>query len=140
MCHQAGCDLNAVDFQGNTPLHLAVQNSNESCVKALLYYSEHAHLKLLSDAVNEDGETPLHLAAKWGYASIVRLLLEWEANTRVLNKKKLSASDVAQNLRIKIMLEQAQSEVNVSRQSNTKKIWNGIARQLSLRRAKPQPA
>lgn len=139
MCHQPGCDLNAVDFQGDSPLHLAVQGGHESCVKALLYYAEHAHLKLLCDSLNEDGETPLHLAAKWGYSSIVRLLLEWEASTKILTKKKLTALDLAQNLRIKKMLDQVNTGLDMKQNSNSKKLWGGIARQLSfIRRAKPQ--
>jgi len=67
LCHNPQCDLNARDREGNTALHLAALNGHESCVKALLYYSETAHFMLDLNAKNRLGRTALHLASQWGY-------------------------------------------------------------------------
>lgn len=135
LCHQVGCDLNCRDLQGDSPLHLAAMNGHESCVKALLYYSEQAHYRLNIDGVNQNGETALHLAAKWGYGTIVQLLLQWEANARILNKHKKDAADVAQNVKISKAIFKFYGEEgqNFKLKGTQGKFWTGITRQLSLR-------
>jgi len=80
-------DPTVTDSKGNTPLHLAVDRSHESCVKAILYLSEHMNLPININAVNDKGDTPLHLAAKWGYQMIVCILLECGAKCEPTNKK-----------------------------------------------------
>jgi len=80
-------DPRVTDSKGNTPLHLAVDHSHESCVKAMLYLSEHMNLPININAANDKGDTPLHLAAKWGYQMIVCILLECGAKCQPTNKK-----------------------------------------------------
>ncbi len=61
--------LEEQDFQGNTPLHLAVIQGHENWVKALLDAGAGLTVQ------NELGETPLHISCKSGNEDIVRLLL-----------------------------------------------------------------
>jgi len=80
-------DPRLTDSKGNTPLHLAVDRSHESCVKAMLYLSEHMNLPININAANDKGDTPLHIAAKWGYQMVVCILLECGAKCEPTNKK-----------------------------------------------------
>ena len=127
LCHQSGCDLNYRDLQGNTALQLAVLNGHESCVKALLYYSEQAHFRLNYDAMNGNGDTALHLAARWGYTSIVQLLLQWEVDCRIFNKHKQTAVDVSQNLKISRMISKfcEQGGRNMKEGFGSGRFWTG---------------
>jgi len=66
-----GCDINQMDFTGNTPLHWAAWNGHEGVVKELL----------CRDAVSPNkqdhsGQMPLHHAAGRGYEGVVKILLE----------------------------------------------------------------
>jgi hypothetical protein len=62
-------ELNEVDEQGNTLLHLAVEQGALSCVKYLL--SKEADISL----PNKDGNSALHLAVQLGYFNIVNEML-----------------------------------------------------------------
>ena len=139
LCHQTGCELNGRDCQGNSALHLAVENGHDSCVKALLYYSEQAHIKLDIDGLNQQGETALHLASRWGYRHIVNLLLQWEADSRIVSKDRQTAVDVAQNLKISqaiLKYQEVEDKSNGWKETNVgSKLWAGIRRQLSLKRS-----
>ena len=75
----ADADHNAIDNEKNTPLHVAANHGQESCVKALIYYAEHQSCSLDLNAQNISQDTPLHLAAKWGYSKIVNILLSYDA-------------------------------------------------------------
>lgn len=79
-------DVNALDEQRNTPLHLAVLND---CVaKQHDYRRTYKSLidrKANVDACNEDGNTPLHLAAKNNHPNVCKLLLENKATVDVKN-------------------------------------------------------
>lgn len=119
---------------------MAVLNGHDSCVKALLYYSEQAHIRLEIDAVNNDGETALHLASKWGYCSIVKLLLQWEVDCGIVNKNQKTAADIAQNFKIAETISKYNDFDNTVKAKNAgSKFWAGITRQLSLRRQPIQP-
>lgn len=132
LCHQPQCDLNVQDTQNNTALHLAVRNGHESCVKALLYYSEQAHIKLDLNLGDCNGDTALHIASRWGYYSIVQLLLQWNADSTQPNRKRQVAADVAQNVNIARLLFQFGSMH--TKETPRSRFWSGITRQLSLRR------
>lgn len=60
-----GCDPNIQDHNGNTALHIAVQERNKNCIDSFLIYmssspKSRVNLKLTNDA----GLTPLHLAIR----------------------------------------------------------------------------
>ena len=79
----ADADHNATDDEKNTALHMTANNGHESCVKALIYYSEHQSCPLDLNAQNLVGNTPLHMAAKWGFSTIVQILLSYDARYNI---------------------------------------------------------
>jgi ankyrin repeat protein len=62
--------LNAVDGQGYTALHLAVESGSEHSVSLLLRYGA------ATSTINHLGSTPLHSSVSRGELGVVRLLLE----------------------------------------------------------------
>eukprot|EP00040_Diaphanoeca_grandis_P014122 m.71496 g.71496 ORF g.71496 m.71496 type:complete len:293 (+) comp24355_c0_seq1:125-1003(+) len=66
-------DINATDFGGWTPLHVAAQNGFDELAIELIRYGANVERK---DDVNR---TPLHLAATSGNAKVVRVLLDHRA-------------------------------------------------------------
>ena len=65
-----GCDINQMDFRGNTPLHWASWNGHEGVVKMLLGRDD-----VNSDKPDNDGRTPLLLGASNGHEGVVKMLL-----------------------------------------------------------------
>ena len=65
-----GCDINQMDFTGNTPLHWAAWNGHERVVKTLL-----GRDRLSSDKPDNSGRIPLHHAAWRGHEGVVKMLL-----------------------------------------------------------------
>ena len=59
---------------GNTPLHLAVLDSNIDLISVLIYVGGSCN------AVNNSGETPLHFAAEVGCERVIRKLIKRGAN------------------------------------------------------------
>jgi ankyrin repeat protein len=62
ICHMlidAGAKVNALDYQGNTPLHLAIQNPSEENIDVIQTLIEHG---AAITVCNEDGYTPIMLA------------------------------------------------------------------------------
>ncbi len=88
-----GACLQATDKNGNSPLHLAVQNQSASSAEELL--------KLNADinAQNFAGYTPLHKAASHGSLAQITFLLEHGARTDILTKYRCSASEIARRNR-----------------------------------------
>lgn len=62
-------NINALDKDSGTPLHLASENGHEAIVKLLL--EKGADL----EALDSDDSTPLHRASENGYHEVVKLLL-----------------------------------------------------------------
>lgn len=62
--------LNAVNHEGRTPLHLAVEVGHEAIIQTMLKQGA------LTARYDDKGMTPLHIAAKTGKAGVVHLLLE----------------------------------------------------------------
>ncbi|POI30516.1 hypothetical protein CIB84_005733, partial [Bambusicola thoracicus] len=91
-----GAIVNATDYHGSTPLHLACQKGyqNVTCVKALVYYDVHS---CRLDIGNEKGDTPLHIAARWGYQGIIEVLLQNGANPNTQNRMKETSLQCALN-------------------------------------------
>uniref|UniRef100_A0A2K5Z5F9 Ankyrin repeat domain-containing protein 27 n=1 Tax=Mandrillus leucophaeus TaxID=9568 RepID=A0A2K5Z5F9_MANLE len=117
-----GAVVNATDYHGATPLHLACQKGYQSvtvssgafvvgnfgntphiqCVKALVYYDvESCRL----DIGNEKGDTPLHIAARWGYQGVMETLLQNGASTEIQNRLKETPLKCALNSKILSIME-----------------------------------
>ena len=65
-----GCDINQMDFMGNTPLHWASSNGHEGVVKILLGRDD-----VNPDKPDSYGRTPLLQAAFSGHEGVVKMLL-----------------------------------------------------------------
>ena len=102
-----GAKVNAVDDQGNTPLHIAVQEGHVGVVKVLL--DKGAEVDAKEKGKYADGWTPLMWAVSSvagsgtdtvqasAYTEIVQLLIEKGANVNAVNKKKETALTIAQD-------------------------------------------
>ena len=62
-------NVNGVDPDGNTVLHLCAENADEETIRKLLYYGAK------EDLPNKKGETPILLAARAGNVDMVKRLL-----------------------------------------------------------------
>ena len=106
-----GADVNRVDTDGYTPLHLAAKSGSRELCQLLLDSGADANPRdkqgatplhmvktgslsqVLLDggadfnAVDEDGNTPVHLAARWDYRNVVQSLLERGADAKPRNKQ-----------------------------------------------------
>lgn len=78
LCGQASCiDLlvsksamvNATDYHGLTPLHLACQKGWQNMTLLLLHY------KASDEEQDNNGNTPLHLACTYGHEDCVEALV-----------------------------------------------------------------
>jgi len=65
-----GCDINQMDFMGNTPLHWAAWNGHEGVVRVLL-----GRDGVSPDTPDNCGRIPLHHAAGRGCEGVVKILL-----------------------------------------------------------------
>jgi ankyrin repeat protein len=79
-------DLNCVDSNGNSCLHLALLNKHENCALYILDKIEpNSHLINLR---NKEGNTLLHMAASVGYLTCVEILLSKGADIWLKNFKQ----------------------------------------------------
>lgn len=74
------CNIDAVNFENRTALHIMVLRERLECVVALLSRQADPNLG------DHEGNTPLHLAVKQGNVPIVQCLLIFGANIEYLNK------------------------------------------------------
>lgn len=79
-----GIDINQVDIDGKTPLHLAVEQEAGKCIQELID-SENGRERLNLDAMNDDGFTALHLAVQRNSYDLVKLLVEAGASIETKN-------------------------------------------------------
>ncbi|KAH0546083.1 85/88 kDa calcium-independent phospholipase A2 [Cotesia glomerata] len=82
---EMNCDINALNFDGRTALHIMVMRKRLDCVMALL-----SHMANINLADNH-GDTPLHLAVqKGGSLSVVQMLIGFGADIDAKNFKNES--------------------------------------------------
>lgn len=82
------CDINAVNFDGRTALHIMVLRGRLECAIALLSRAvEHS----IGD---NEGNTPLHLAAKQTNIAIVQALVVFGAELEAKNKAGFTARHI----------------------------------------------
>ena len=82
-------DVDELDSEGNTALHIAAKCGHHTCVQFLL---ESAASPQVKDA---QGNTPLHLAAGQGNFAISKLLTTYGASIDVKNSSNESVVDIA---------------------------------------------
>lgn len=79
------CNINALNFDERTALHIMVMRNRLECVVALLSNGADP------DIGDMDGNTPLHLAVKEGNASIIQALLVFGSKLDLLNNNGATA-------------------------------------------------
>lgn len=126
-------EIDEVDCNQQSALHLACFRGNQKCVLLLLsdestvnkvdkcgntplhMACSHGHVECVKAlvfhkvkcnmaAVNDQGDTPLHLAARWNFTSIVSLLLEHGANPKIKNYLKETPDQTTWNSHVFLML------------------------------------
>ena len=80
-------DLNSIDKNGNSSLHLACINGHENCALFILDHIE-SNSPLVNLKNTDDGETALHLASSNGWLTCVEILLSKGADIWIKNKNQ----------------------------------------------------
>ena len=88
----AGCDPNAKNGDGQTPLHVAV-GSNEKSLWLL-------NRKVDVNAKDKNGQTPLHLVVTSGNTNAIRLLLDFKADINTTDSKGKTPLALLEDLKI----------------------------------------
>lgn len=78
---ESNCDIDAVNFDGRTALHIMAMRKRLPCVVALL-----SHMASVNIADSE-GNTPLHFAVSQGTPAIVQILIGFGADVDARNWK-----------------------------------------------------
>ncbi|KAI8519734.1 Ankyrin repeat domain-containing protein 27 [Branchiostoma belcheri] len=71
--------VNATDYHGSTPLHLACQKGHQSAALLLLHFSADVR------AQDNDGNTPLHLCCENGHEDCVKAVVYYDRSYVVLD-------------------------------------------------------
>ncbi|XP_062542615.1 85/88 kDa calcium-independent phospholipase A2 isoform X5 [Armigeres subalbatus] len=82
---ERGCDVNLINFNGQTPLHVMVSRDRLECVVALLAHEAEI------DVVDNNGNTPLHIAVEKKLIPIVQCLIVFGADINKANKEGKTA-------------------------------------------------
>lgn len=71
-----GTDVNAVDANGNTALHIAILEKNDDCVETILnsVQKSGAKIDVNLSILNDNGYTALHIAAMTNNVNVVKML------------------------------------------------------------------
>lgn len=84
-----GCDIRAVDNEGNTPLHRTAESDREDIATILL--DRGAEM----EALDWQASTPLHVAGACNSVRVSALLVERDGNTRALDGEGRTPQDIA---------------------------------------------
>ena len=71
---KAGADVQALDYNGCSPLHHACMRGHSICLEVLCE-GYHAHRDILLVGADKHGWTPIHYAASYGHSAAVQVLL-----------------------------------------------------------------
>ncbi|CAI9099239.1 OLC1v1036024C1 [Oldenlandia corymbosa var. corymbosa] len=85
-----GANVDALTKDGDSALHLAVEERRRDCARLLLANGARADIRN-----GGDGDTALHIAAGLGDEQMVKLLLQKGANKDIRNRNGRTAYDVA---------------------------------------------
>jgi len=88
----AGCDRNAKNGDGQTPLHVAVSSNEKS-----LWLLNH---KVDVNAKDKNGQTPLHLVVASGNTNAIQLLLDFKADVNATDSKGKTPLALLEDLKI----------------------------------------
>lgn len=76
-----GCDVNAVNFEEKSPLHVMVEKKSVECVVSLLSHEAEV------DLVDKDGNTALHIAIEKKHLPIIQCLIVFGADLNRPNRR-----------------------------------------------------
>ncbi len=88
---EVGSDVNNIDIDGNTPLHMAITFSGEHHNRnpyKIMDIFENTNLNL--EQIDEQGRTPIFAAIEHSNRDILDWLIKHGANVNVLDKEKIS--------------------------------------------------
>lgn len=77
---EKGCDINAINFEEKTALHVMVERNRLECVVALLSHEAEIDLR------DKDGNTPLHIAIQKKFVPIVQCLVVFGCDINMQNR------------------------------------------------------
>ena len=89
-----GCDKDAADGFGATPLHRAAQRGHLDIVCFLVESGASRH------STDKDGKTALDLASDSGHAEVVRFLSEFEAESPSRKVQRVDSDRLGQRLKL----------------------------------------
>jgi len=93
-----GGDVNILDEEGESALHIAVETSQPEMVRCLL--SHEANIN-----VQDDGYTPLHLAVHCSERAIISILIEEGADISITNDERETPLVQALNMKDMALVE-----------------------------------
>lgn len=89
-----GCDVNAVNFEEKTALHVMVEKNSLECVVSLLSHEAEV------DLIDKDGNSPLHIAVEKKFLPIVQCLIVFGADFDRENRVGKTPRHMVNNLTI----------------------------------------
>lgn len=84
-----GCDIRAVDNEGNSPLHRTAESDRDDIAAILLDRGVEI------EALDWQGNTPLHVSALCSAPLVAKLLMKHSSNRKALNSEGMSPLDIA---------------------------------------------
>lgn len=106
-------DVNSVNDQGETPLHLAVYHNHILIVDQLLDFGAQINIQ------NKEGESPLFYAVRKSLTPIIRLLLSRDASIELINNYDETVEDYIESIEIKQTIDDYKEEI---KKRNEKKL------------------
>ena len=100
MLIQNGANVNAGNYSGSTPLHLAALKGHLDFLKVLIHNGADVN------AVDLDKRTSLHKAAEYGHVGVAKVLLQNGADVNAVDKYNMTAlRDAAWNRHVDCTLQ-----------------------------------